>query len=201
MIVFFSCVLSSSVPLICTFCLILVCLFIPFHLIFLLLNHLVHVYSHIAFCSFSSVSNSLSSVSSSPILFVPVCLSSVFSSVPPSSLLWFPFLLSFVLTSSDTSPSVLTCPLPRFPVSSPSPLHHASVLHVLWQLRGDTKAAGPFHSQRGPCLRVLKDRQLCWSLLCQRRGVVDRLGLNTNTVFWWQPTRARSRWAYYTGAD
>lgn len=66
-------------------------------------------------------------------------------------------------------------------------------LHVLWQHRGDTKAAGHSHSEHASCLRVLNDRQPRWSLVCQRRGAADLLGLNVGTVSHWQHTRTHSR--------
>lgn len=67
---------------------------------------------------------------------------------------------------------------------------HSTVLHVVWQQTGDTKAAGPFNSLHAPCLRVLNDRQPPVS-------AEDLLGLNTNTIVIWQPTQTHSRLAYY----
>lgn len=147
------------------------------------------------------------SVSLTPLPSFSVILScSLQSSPPPSSSFLF-FLLCFV--SLFLSFPLLICLPPSHLVlfhlfrSSPH-FFSAAQLRVLWQLRGDTKAAGPFDSQHAPCLRVLNDRQPRWSLLCQRKGVEDLLTLlgfntHTQTILWWQ-LWTHSRLAYYIKA-
>lgn len=111
--------------------------------------------------------------------------------------LFFLLLLLFLLCSYYFS----ICVFPFFPPSCLfvlcpsifSGLVFISSLCVFWQQTGDTKAAGPFDSQHTPCLRVLNGRQPRCSLVCQRRGAEDVLGLNSNTGSWWQPTWAHWR--------